>query len=460
MGKGASGMGVWQNIRTHIRLRRALGGGLGHRLKELRTDLHIRRAMPSDRNTRNIMAEAAFASMVLQLTNPFYQLFAQEMGATDTAIGYISSLPAFCALFVLLPVSARIDYQKDKKKFLNLMILLCGAALPLVAMAPFLGKYGYWFFIAGVGLWNVPYICYTIAWQSYFSDLFPPDRRSIPYARRMKVNNMVPIFTVLLCGVTLTYLCKSHESKIFAYQAFYCLAFFASIMQFRAIKRTECPPLPEIKTPRTGFFATFAQVPRELKKNKNYRGFLVLLFIFYFSWQMAWPLFYLYLVPYCGFSELQKCVLDVVSYLTFTLTATFWGKYIQRKGPRPPTLVGFIGCFLCPAMTVFSTSYVSVVFAYLVSGLTAPGFQLGLFNDMLDQLPEERKTLNIGIYNMVTQVSNFAAPLAGVALYKVIGLIPTMYVSSGLRAVATVLFLLRYLKGRKEKVQEETAVSA
>ena len=159
------------------------------------------------------MAEAAFASLVVQLTSPFYQLFAQEMGATDTAIGYISSLPAFCALFVLLPVSARIDYQKDKKKFLNLMILVCGAALPLVALAPFLGAYGYWFFIVGVGIWNAPYICYTIAWQGYFSDLFPPDRRSIPYARRMDLENHDLLCQVLPTAVGDVFLSQENRPK-------------------------------------------------------------------------------------------------------------------------------------------------------------------------------------------------------------------------------------------------------
>jgi len=326
-------LAIFDNIRSHLNLHRVLGDHPVHQLRELRAEMRLRR-ISTDYNTRRIMSEAAFASLVLQLTSPFYQLFAQEMGATDTAIGYISSLPALCALFVLLPVSARIDYQRDKKKFLSLMILLCGAALPLIAAAPFLGPRGYWFFIAGVGLWNVPYICYTIAWQSYFSDLFPPDRRSIPYARRMMVNSLVPTFTSLLCGVTLTYICQTHVQKILAYQIFYSLAFLASLLQWRAIKKTTCPEIPVQSAPRTGFFSTFAQVPRELKKNKKYAGFLALLFLFYFSWQMAWPLFYLYLINYSGFSELQKCVLDVVSYLSFAVTATAWGPTLPRQSPR------------------------------------------------------------------------------------------------------------------------------
>ncbi|MBQ5814180.1 MAG: hypothetical protein IIW34_08530, partial [Clostridia bacterium] len=66
-----------------------------------------------DINTPYIMLEAIFASVLLQLTNPFYQLFATAMGADDVAVGLISSLPSFCALFVLLPASLYIDRIKD-----------------------------------------------------------------------------------------------------------------------------------------------------------------------------------------------------------------------------------------------------------------------------------------------------------------------------------------------------------
>ena len=42
-----------------------------------------------------------------------------------------------------------MDRVKDKKKFLMSTITICGVILPLVAMSPFLGDRGYWFFIIG-----------------------------------------------------------------------------------------------------------------------------------------------------------------------------------------------------------------------------------------------------------------------------------------------------------------------
>ena len=68
MGRGCRSLGMFRNLRSSLRTRRALGGGTAHRLREMRTDLSIR-AAATDRNTRYIMAEAAFASLVVQLSD-------------------------------------------------------------------------------------------------------------------------------------------------------------------------------------------------------------------------------------------------------------------------------------------------------------------------------------------------------------------------------------------------------
>lgn len=423
--------------------------GLLHQLRQSAS----RRLDGNEKNTAMIMAEAGFAAVVLQLTNPFYQLFATAMGADDVAVGLISSLPSFCALFVLLPASLYIDRVKDKKKFLMTAITVCGVILPIVAMAPFLGDRGYWFFIIGISFWNAPYLCYTVSWQSYFSDLFPPANRAVPYSRRQMIYNAVPAFTIMAGGLILSYLCVSTEQKILAYQIFFFIAFGASLLQRKVISMTHVPewvkpaPVPEASPVKE-----FISAIKNLKKHPQFCLFLALLFMFYFSWQMAWPLFFLYLVNGVGFNEATKSLFDVVSYLAQTLTSTWWGKRIDKHGPRGSTVLGIIGAATCPAWTVVTGNFWVIFFSYIFSGGTAPGFQLGLFNDMLDNLPEENKSLYIGIYNMVMQISNFVAPLFGVALYASIGVVKTMYLSSVLRLLSAVAFGIRYLvlKGKKK----------
>lgn len=422
--------------------------------KELRRSLRAHMAF-EEPNTLLIMSEALFAGMVLQLTNPFYQLFATAMGADSVAVGLISSLPSFCALFVLLPASLYIDRVKDKKHFLCTAITICGVILPLVALSPFLGDRGYWFFIIGISLWNIPYICYTVSWQSYFSDLYPPAKRAMPYARRQMMTNAVPVITIMAGGLILSYLCKSQPQKILAYQIFYFVAFLASIFQRRSIMKTHVGEdfVPKRPPEGTSPIIEFINAIKQLKNNPRFCIFLVLLFIFYFSWQMAWPMFFIFLVKEVGFNEATKSLFDVVSYLSVTLMSTWWGKRIEKYGPRGSTVIGLFSCALVPAWTVITRNFWVIFVSYIFSGGTSPGFQLGLFNDMLENLPEENKSLNIGIYNMVMQISNFVAPLVGVALYTAIGSVNTMYISSACRFGAACLFALRFILLRKKSRQ-------
>lgn len=409
-----------------------------------------------EENTLLLMAEAVFAGIVLQITNPYYQFFAAAMGADEVAISLISSLPSFCALFVLLPSSLMIDRVRDKKKFLMTVISVCGVILPLVALSPFLGDRGYWFFIIGISVWNAPYICYTVAWQSYFSDLYPPARRALPYSRRQMVYNAVPVFTMMLGGLVLSYLCTTPAMKIRAYQVFYFMAFGASVLQRKAIRHTHCPPAAETGAAGSAggggsILREFAGAIRNLRRHPRFCLFLLLLFCFYFAWQMAWPMFFIYLVSETGFNEIAKSVLDVASYLALTLTSTWWGRRIDKYGPRGSTVLGMLGAAAVPAWTVCTGNYWVILVSYIFSGATAPGFQLGLFNDMLDNLPDENKSLYIGIYNLVMQISNFVAPLCGTALYSMIGSVRTMYLSSTLRLCAAGFFALRFFLMRRPK---------
>ncbi|MBQ2651130.1 MAG: MFS transporter, partial [Clostridia bacterium] len=264
-----------------------------------------------EKNTALIMLEAVFAGIVLQLTNPFYQLFASAMGADEVAIGLISSLPAFCALFVLLPASLMMDRVKEKKKFLMTTITICGVVLPLVALSPFLGDRGYWFFIIGISLWNAPYLCYTVSWQSYFSDLYPANNRALPYSRRQMVYNAVPVFTIMMVGAVQSYLCHTTEQKILAFQIFYFIAFGAAMLQRKMIEKTELPEYmqnrPAAEKQSIGkLVGEFWGAVKALSQHPQFCFFLALLFCLFFSWQIAWPMFFLFLVTENGINEITK----------------------------------------------------------------------------------------------------------------------------------------------------------
>ena len=418
------------------------------------SDLHKRIALHlsfHNENTFPFVMEGLMASIVLYLTNPFYQLFATAMGASDFGVGMINALPALFALFILIPAAARVDGMSEKKPFVLKMIVWCGVLLPACALAPFLGKAGPWVFIVGIAIWNIPYICYTASWQSYFSDLFAPRERNMPYAWRMAATNGAAMVVVLIGGVILTYACKTGQQKIVAYQAFFLLAGIMSIFQWQLMKKTR--QLTPSQGDKAGikYIQAFIKAIKSLRNNKAYASFSLTLFIFYFSWQMGWPLFFIYLIRYSGHTELTKLMLDALSFVVLAFSSAMWGRMMAKKDVRKLIVIGIFGCAIGPFWTASSAGLLSLAASYAFGGLMQPAFQMGLFHRMLDLVPEDNRTLNIGIYNSVIQVSGFIAPLCGVAISNALGVVKAMYLVSLARFSAGVLFLIIYLYTRKRE---------
>lgn len=225
-------------------------------------------------------------------------------------------------------------------------------------------------------------------------------------------------------------------------------------MQYKMLLKTDDSHVKTVEKKKINIINTFKMCGSELKKNKNFASFLALLFFFYMSWQMAWPMFFIFVVEYAGANEFIKNTLDFSGVILFALTATWWGKYIQKNGAKKAGVIGFFSSALSPAWLVLWSSYAGLFANYIFGGLFSAALHLGMFNDMLEQLPKENRTFNIGIYNTVTQISAFIAPLIGVSIYRATNIKFVMILSSSLRAIAAILFLIRYLKSKKKDAVE------
>lgn len=414
------------------------------------TDRLIKLFSPDDHTAGMVIVEGALWASVVQFTNPFYQMFVSQMGGGDVAVSMVNSMPALFALVILLPLSGYIDTVPRKKPFVAKAILIYALMLPLMAMTPFMGRAKVPAFIILIGLFNMPMLAYTVGWQSFFTDLFDEKRRIMPHAKREMMKNYIQGFTMCVGGFVLSYICATGEQKIITYQIMFMIAFVLAVTQRKILIKTDDSHVPDRpKRKMAGIKQTLSMCFVELKKNKKFASFLGLLFTFYVSWQMAWPFFFIYVVGHLGHNEFFKNMLDFSSVILFGLTATFWGKYIQKNGAKKAGIIGYYTAAIMPAMLVTMNSTFWLWVNYIISGLFAAPLQLGMFNDMLDQLSEENRTLGIGIYNIVIQISGFISPLIGVAIYKATSIEFTMILSSCLRVFAGTLFLIRYLHSRK-----------
>ena len=320
-----------------------------------------------------VVLEGALWALVVQFTAPFYQLFVRQMGGDDLAISLVSSLPALFALITLMPFSAYIDTVPRKKPLVSRMIFIYAMLLPLMAATPFMGGLKVPAFILLIALFNIPLLAYTVGWQSFFADILDERERVMPHARREMMKNYIQGIVSVAGGFILSYICVTNAQKITTYQLLFMTAFVFAILQRRVLVKTDdshVPDKPKKKMLSVGQIITMAKV--ELGKNKGFSVFLAMLFIFQIAANMGSSLFFLYVVNVVGANEFLKNTLDFVGVMLFGVTATFWGRIIQKKGSRFTSVIGYYACALSPILLVTWNTTVGLWINYVISGPFSP----------------------------------------------------------------------------------------
>lgn len=395
------------------------------------------------RNGILFICEGSVGAIAINLVNPFISMFAKHIGAGDYEIGLINALPALIGILALIPGSLLVDNQRDKKKIVGLLLLLTGVMYPLQALSPFLGNIRVYSFIILFALMNWPFSVFNISWQSFFSDVFPLGKRNEVFAKRSSASTFLGIVTMLFAGLVLAYLPATDKERIIIYQVFFVAAFILYIVQAWFLSRISGY---ELQTPALSAhpFSILKDCLKQIPGNKQFLTFSIIAFIFYITWQMAWPLFFIYQVDYLHANEAWLSYIALASGLTNTITFPFWSKMIQKKGAKLVIIPGGIGLAINSAALVMTNSLIVVVAINIFTGLFFSAFLLAIFENMLDAVPQENKTLFIAFYTTLLNVSGFLAPMLGVFVYKMTSIYFTMILNGFLRLSATGLFYIYY----------------
>ncbi|MHB1485411.1 MAG: MFS transporter [Saccharofermentanales bacterium] len=414
----------------------------------------MRNVEPSRRNMVFFIIEGIFGAMLINLANPLFSMFAKRLGADDFQIGLISSMPALAGILALIPGALFLERQKDKKNSLRFLILLLGMLYPIAAISSYLGKYQVAFFIFIIVLMNWPFSIFCIEWQSFFTDVLDSRDRSIAYSKRSAVSTFFGVVTALAAGIILTYVPTNDSQRIMIYQLFFIISFGFALLERYFIGRIKDYPIHTIVN-RIKPLVLCKTCVLNLLKDKEFRGFTILAFLFHVSWQMAWPLFFLYQVNVLHADEAWLSYITVTFGIASVVTFPFWGKVIQKKGAKLVIVMGTFGLALNALALPFIKSLPVLLIVNTLVGLTFGAYTIGLFENLMHVLPKGNKTLNIAIYTTIINISGLISPLVGVAIYKITSLSFTLILSGIFRLVVTVLFILRYIHSKKQARVEQ-----
>ncbi len=150
-------------------------------------------------------------------------LYATNMGATDTQIGLIQMVPNLAAVALLLPAGVVGGRLRSSKTLPVILLCFMGIMYFFYGTVPIMGQYRMGFFYVFLGMTAGVLAIYNAQWQTFFGDVTYPGERNTIYTFRNRFMFVIGTITPLFCGIAMSAMGDA-EGKLFVLRIFYYLS--------------------------------------------------------------------------------------------------------------------------------------------------------------------------------------------------------------------------------------------
>jgi len=393
-------------------------------------------------NQRMNMINGIFLALALHLTKPYNAKFALRLGGTDYHVAMISSLPAIVAALSLIPLSIWIERSENHQKRTAALMLTHKLFYLVMALLPFFeGVDQAALFVLCVGLMNLPFAGSQMGHQAFVGEIFQPDQRATAMSLRNRASDIARLLITLVSGQLMLRLPKTNTDFIHLYQAFFFLAFLIglgeviSFMRFKGLAK-------KVKSGQVENHP-LRDVIRRLPSEKDYLVYGACALIFYFGWQMGWPLFSLYQIQNLGADEFWLSTFSVSFSIFSILSVTFWARLADEKGNRLVIVLTTFLMALTPIVFAMTKSLPMMAALQIIPGTATAGTLLVLFNSLLEVTPEKNRTIYIAIFTTATYISASIAPVLSVWVKNQTTIVTALVITGCVRMAGTLALYLR-----------------
>lgn len=411
--------------------------------------------------------EGVFLQYITSINGFGLNLYATNMGATDSQIGIIQMVPNIVAYAALLPLGILADRLKSTKTIPMLTLLVMCAGYAFLGSVPALGERCMELFFASLAFTAGALAIYNAQWQAMFGAAVSLRQRNDVYAFRNQFMFVIGILAPVICGILMGR-CHTADGKLLVLRSFFYLCAVCVLLQAAAIKKIPVEQQEEGKAPAEAGKASsrfsvsdLLEAITSVGKNKALRWFFVPVVFFYITWQLDWSMWYLGQVKYCKMSEMTLSICNGVFNIGQLAAVGMIAKVVRKKSPDFALIFAGIGLYFCPVIMILvphlPLAYRGVTFIVLMTVLNAPQCAVALctVQILLNAAPEKNRSLLISLFTMMTTLTNSVLPLLGVRLYTALGAdLTALYrfnlIDLGVRILSTLGLVWRYQKAKKD----------
>lgn len=397
-------------------------------------------------NQRINMINGIFLALAVNLTKPYNAKFALRLGGSDYHVAMISSLPAIVAALSLIPLSIWIERAANQQKRTAALMFTHKLFYLVMALIPFLqGIDQAAMFVLCVGLMNLPFAASQLGHQTCVGIVFSPEDRATAMSLRNRSSDFARLIVMIITGQLMLRIPQSNQDFIHLYQIFFLLAFVigmgevASFMKFRGADKKSGA---EQKNGNP-----LVEVLKQIPQQGDFLLYSACALIFYFGWQMGWPLFSLYFIQNLGADEFWLSMISITSSIFSILSVVFWAKLADKKGNRIVIVITTFLMALTPVVFAMTKSLPMMAIMQIIPGTATSGTLLVLFNSLLEVTPQKHRTIYLAIFTTTTYVSASIAPVISVWIKNQSGIVIALLITGGVRMAGCIALYLRQKSG-------------
>lgn len=389
-------------------------------------------------NLRTFIVYGVLFESMTNLYKPFAVKFLERIGGTDLDISLFNAIPGFVMMLAVIPgalmVRRHIHIQESTGKmiFWSRFFVLLFAGIPFLPTA--FQPMG---FIVLTSLMNFPNAIYTSNFQSFLGDIFDDDERASAIAQKSKYAILAVMLVTLISGQILGNVPHTESQRLLIYQIFFILSFALGLAELKVFKKFKVRVVEaHTQAPLRSAWATVFQ-------NKAFISFTGCSLIFHFGWQMAWPLFSIYMIKNLGAEEMWLSVIAIASAISMYFSYPFWSRQIAQKGNDHVIAVTTMGMALTPILYGLSPNLYVLTPVAAITGYFTAGTMTVLLNGLLEVATGKERLLTIAFYSTLTNLSLAVSPFVGHYFLQHYSIYAALGVAACVRALGSLAFFVR-----------------
>jgi len=347
--------------------------------------------------------------------------FALLLQAPNTVIGILAAIPSVTQ-FLQIPAIILVEKLRNRRR-LNFFTQL-GNRLGVLFMAliPFIatGQVGLILLIGAMAIQSTFTAIGAPSWNSWLTDLVPPDRLGRFFSKRMALMGIMSIVISLLGGQFINnWLLTVNPTDTFAQLCGYSIIFFIAFLSgMFAIYFTITAPEPPMKTRHERI--SYSKLLAEPFKDENYSNLLKFSAAWELSTSFAGPFFTVYLldVNILGLEIAFVAGLVALTQLTSVIFLRLWGRLSDRfsnKSILQVTLPIFvIGTFLWTFSSIardYGFLIPLILMIHILNGFSSAGVHLSANNIGMRLAPRGESASYLAARGSVVALVGTIAPI-------------------------------------------------